>query len=1429
VFISYAGPDKQWADWIAWQLDQAGYRPKLEAWHSVPGRNVVGWIRRELAFAGIVVVILSRGYADSEWREAVINSTLNEAMAGRKVLVPVRVQSCDIPALLESIKRIDIIDLVEDDARQALVKGLSAATTGHAIPTTRPVYPGPRTPPDAPPYPDHLVVRAEKLPLDSVAEICGMRYHWAVTRMSDAREGRSRIGYIEVVGERDGEPRVWPIGVLAHTPEITDVVEFDEQVVSALYWTPNGRAASDLIYMGLSPAVEVWAEAQRRQVRVRSLEEFAGRWDPRRYVDRQKHRLAADLRYPSDLFVARNCTLTDVSGQPSAAAVQNDIFATVRDLLGSGEGRRLLILGGAGSGKSFMLRELTRNLPGILPGTVPMLIDLPGPEREPEQVGDVDALLASHLIDVGEHEADVATVRRMVQRGEIVLLLDGYDDLAARLSPATAAAYLRSLLSALGDHAKIVLAGRGGQAVADRRDDGPPPDGIGLSRPHPLLHLSDLDDGEVHELLMRRYHREALAAEQSAGSPRHPDRAHAEASSRTRDRIGWISVVPGLSRLAANPRLLSFIADLPEPEPPALESPALESPALESPALESPAPEPPAPESPALEPGPPEPSGTDHAGAERAGLAAPAAPSGGAPRPAVIYESLVTRWLEHEAKRRRPAEGGAAGPDTRPLRRAMDELAVRGWGGTGPSGDGPSADDTDPLLGSCGLLHRAPDGGMRFRHDSVREYLVAAWMAAEMAGDQVSDEVNRLLAFGELSPLMVDVICDAVGHADVARWSRSVLAGADGAAVACHNAVSLARRLGLDPAENSDPAVSAPDGPGPVEVMLVPRAAVVTCLAYSGSGIVAAGWGRSVVLLEAGTLRPVRALSGHAGTVRSVAFSSDGRVLASGGDDGLIKLWDGVSGRPTADLGGQTGPVQAMAFSPDAATLMSVGHDGAVRAWRVDAGVAGGSFSGRDGALHAAAFGPGGAVVALACDGGTVRLRDTATGRLVASLAARGGQVRALAFSPDGSMIAGGGADGSVQLWDAGTGRPGAATAAGTASTAVSTVAFAPDGTTVAFAGGDGFIRLWNADAGESSVFAGLTQAVQSVVFAPDGATLVSGGDDHSVRRWETATGRHTAVVAGNMHETCSVVYSPNGAMLATTGPDRAVSLWDAVTGQRTATFAGHRSRVLSMAFAPDSSMLAAGGFDGLVLVWDVATGRSVATFAGHRGRILAVVFTSDGSSVAAGDSSGSVLLWDVASGRRTGTAAGHRGGISSVAFTATGTTVATGAGGSVRLWDLPGGRFVRAMRGGKPACALAFAPDSSTMAACGVDGSTRLWDVGTGGQIATLTGHVGPVRAAAFAPGGTVLATGGDDGSTRLWNAESREPIATLVAAPAGGWAAVMPDGRYKLSGDGPRSMMWLAAGLRRFDIGDLDAVGGHHLAPHVPIVTPHRHPGSS
>lgn len=562
------------------------------------------------------------------------------------------------------------------------------------------------------------------------------------------------------------------------------------------------------------------------------------------------------------------------------------------------------------------------------------------------------------------------------------------------------------------------------------------------------------------------------------------------------------------------------------------------------------------------------------------------------------------------------------------------------------------------------------------------------------------------------------------------------------------------------------------------------------CFSPDGSLIASGSVDGTVRLWDPTTGRQVlKPMRGSASVVASVAFSPDGLSLASGSGDGSVCLWslDGRRGRPLT--GSHEGVVNSVCFSPDGSLLASASSDGSIRLWEAKTGRGVVMTIRARGSFLSLCFSPDGRLLASGSNDRSVRLWDPMAGREVGRpLRARGGGVWSVCFSPDGSLLASAHGDGSVRLWDVAS-RRGVGDPLRTRGGRVSAVSFSPDGRMLASGSKDGAVRLWDSATG-CQIGEPLRQAwgqTNAVSFSPDGRALASGSGDGAVRLWDPASGRIVREPFWRLGKWAnSLCFSPDGRVLASGSSDGVVRLWDPRTGLGLRKMIDARGgRVWSICFAPErgSGLLAFGSDDGTVRLWDAATGRSVGDpLRGSGGRVLSVCFSPDGRLIASATVHGAVDLWDSKDCRRVGGPLLAAGGAAwSVCFSPDGSRLATGSKlGMVELWDPK-----TCQRVGEPlfsfggrARSVCFSPDGQRLA-CGMDnGTVRLWSLLPGRPTSIqLDGHKDKVVNVCFSPDGTLLASGSSEGTMRLWDTRNGRQVGPTI--PNAGWGVCFsPDG---------------------------------------------------
>jgi WD40 repeat protein len=569
----------------------------------------------------------------------------------------------------------------------------------------------------------------------------------------------------------------------------------------------------------------------------------------------------------------------------------------------------------------------------------------------------------------------------------------------------------------------------------------------------------------------------------------------------------------------------------------------------------------------------------------------------------------------------------------------------------------------------------------------------------------------------------------------------------------------------------------------PVATWRAGDGAVMTmALDPNGDRLATGGDGHVIRIADARTRTHLTDLEGHQDIVTALAFSPDGRLLASGGGDGdgTVRIWDLATGVERSIWRVHAELVNAVQFGPDGRQLVSAGYDGMVLLWDVASGTSTALTVEDDERANAEAaipgappevadcvvFSPDGRRLAVCRDlARTVELWDTGTAsRSIVLDGGHSASVTSVAFSPDGSLIVTGSADRTLVLWDANDGRKRAVLRGHTA--AVTAVLFTPDGDQLVSASADRTLRVWDAalidwswtlDDHERTVYdlaAGVNDAVSLWSAAADRQVVAWGGaPPRALERWRGGEAIPTQIAA-----------DPIRSRVAVGTLDGRVLLWTSETGEPR-ELGRHDGQVTALAFSGDGETIASAGVDGRVCLWSPRTG-GLLTCLAHGPDVADIAFTADGERIITVAGDDTVRIWD-RNGALVDSLVAPDRRLSVLAVDSAARWLAAAGGGNdqnILVWDLESQDPVRELSGHEQSVtALTFCPmptaggrreqEPERLVSASSDLTVRVWDVAFGEEVLSLHGHTGPVFSVVFSPDGARLFSASMDTTIRVWD----------------------------------------------------------------------------
>lgn len=513
----------------------------------------------------------------------------------------------------------------------------------------------------------------------------------------------------------------------------------------------------------------------------------------------------------------------------------------------------------------------------------------------------------------------------------------------------------------------------------------------------------------------------------------------------------------------------------------------------------------------------------------------------------------------------------------------------------------------------------------------------------------------------------------------------------------------------------------------------------------------------------------------HDDYVWHVAFSSDGRSIASASEDRTVRIWDVTTGDPITEPLRHATQVTRVFWARDNQEVLTAESGGQVHIWNAQTGSLQQAALQHGGFLATANLSPSGRILVTGGGDGRTRIWSWVSGLEITPVLLQQGTISALAIDHQDRHVAIASHDGTVRLWDLAASVPHVVELHH--DDAVLTSRFSADGSRILTTSHDKTARQWNAQDGQpigtplphdASVYCG--------AFSPDGKLIATGSENY-LQLWDATTGQAIGARCDHVGILVRIAFHPTEPWLLSANEQGMVKLWD--VGSRTLRFAiQHEARLTVAGFSRDGRWIYTAGDDGTLRLWRSADGQANGERLKHDGKILSSVFSPDSHFVLTGGQDHTARLWDVASREPASPPLPHPGSVIASDFRADNQAFATGdLQGNIRVWrrgeyDQPWhsipdqDRLVQALRftssGDVLASALNRHPVNQQLR--WGDGLIILWDLRTSLPLGTPFAHRGAVTQLAISPAGTQLLSGGTDRCARLWSLQPTEiPSADL------------------------------------------------------------------
>jgi WD40 repeat protein len=549
----------------------------------------------------------------------------------------------------------------------------------------------------------------------------------------------------------------------------------------------------------------------------------------------------------------------------------------------------------------------------------------------------------------------------------------------------------------------------------------------------------------------------------------------------------------------------------------------------------------------------------------------------------------------------------------------------------------------------------------------------------------------------------------------------------------------------------------------------------------------------------------------HGSRILCLAYSHEGQILAAGGGNDPVRLWNPKTGELIRELNEPW--VHAMAFTPTGKTLFFGGYQKVIKLWNFDLNKETGRLDGHKGAVKAIVVLPDNTPISASQDG-AIYVWDINVKRKTTELRGHLDEVNALVYYADkenNGFLASAGSDRLIILWDT---QKFTSKLKIDAGCGVYALAISDDGKTLYSAGDDYLIRRWDVATGnQTGTFQGHDGIIVSLILRGD--TLVSGALDKTIRFWDVNTTKQLRSLPRGQGDCDALAMTENGAFLATAGLNNTIRIFETAKLKEVIPEPGIQAGLAGLVLSPDNKRLASVSADGRIYVWNPHKGKLLRQWDAKQtgdivlayapdSKTLATAFTTvrlfnaetsaeiadlpikpldpvetlafspDGKTLALGLHSGQIDLWDLKD-KKIVASFKYTGSLHAIAWSPDGKKLAAAGGAKILIWDPQQSALVKsfAVKEGPASVVptvktLLFGPDSKALAAAGYDAVIRIYNLNAKNptdvkEQRVCDGHLSSVYALAFSSDGQTLVSGSFDKTVRLWEAFSGKQIAVF------------------------------------------------------------------